>query len=282
MNTYLNNAPVAVLLSTYNGEKYVAELLDSLVRQTFQNFSLYIRDDGSTDKTLQIISEYCDIHDHFFLISDSENLGAAASFMSLLHAVQSEYYMYADQDDVWLPEKIRKAYYLLTSEERKKPQIAHLVCADAVVTNSELEMLYNSFIKISGINPDFFEEKGYVYVTNISPGCTYIFNRTLRDHLLYPALPLPMHDWWTVLNAYKYGNIHFINSADIFYRQHANNVIGTHEKNIFHGLYRIANIRLTIRNQMKQFQFLKRNGFIKSISEYYYYKLMFNFRSLLK
>ncbi len=103
------NSKISILLSTYNSELFLKEQIDSLLFQTVKDWVLYIRDDGSTDDTIILIEDYCRDHDNIILIKDElSNLGTKNSFMKLLSNVDSEYYLFCDHDDVWLPLKIER------------------------------------------------------------------------------------------------------------------------------------------------------------------------------
>lgn len=268
-------AEIAILLSTYNGSKYIECQLDSLLNQTAKNWKLCIRDDGSTDGTKKILEKYVSKFSQLHFFGDDENLGAAKSFMKLLKDVESDYYMFCDQDDLWLEDKIKYAFSCIRDLEIENVDSSILVFSDAQIVDSELKMMSESFIENSGIVTDFVQEKGYVNITNISPGCTYIFNRKLRDEVLDYPLNLPMHDWWLVLRAKELGKLYFLNRTDMLYRQHENNVIGAHQINLRYYLMKFVKINNTIRNQYQQYQFLKSQHFINTIFEYYFLKLKF-------
>ena len=103
----VNNKLVAILLATYNGEKFLVEQLDSLMSQSFKDFNVYVHDDGSTDSTCQILDQFCSRYDNIFLLDDPQNnRGAKGSFEWLLENVESNYYMFCDQDDFWLKDKV--------------------------------------------------------------------------------------------------------------------------------------------------------------------------------
>ena len=108
---------VAILMSTYNGERYLREQIDSLLNQTYKDWKLYIRDDKSTDGTVSIIEGYVRVYpDQIVYKSDGfGNLGAGCSFMQLLSSIDSDYYMFCDQDDVWMEDKIERTYLYLRS-----------------------------------------------------------------------------------------------------------------------------------------------------------------------
>ena len=105
----MKNKEVVILISTYNGEKYLAEQLDSLLNQTYQNIKIFIRDDGSKDKTIDIIKEYQKKSEKIFL-TEGKNIGFINSFFELLKlSNNADYYAYCDQDDVWMEDKIERA-----------------------------------------------------------------------------------------------------------------------------------------------------------------------------
>ena len=282
MNSFSNNKQIAILLSTYNGDKFLRSHLDSLVNQSVKNFNVFIRDDGSIDGTREIVEVYCKKYSNFYQIPSTNNVGAAESFLYLLKMVESDYYMFADQDDIWLRNKVRNAYRFIKEVESQFLLLPTLIFTDAFVTDSKLNVLQNSFLRVSGICTDFITSKGYVYVTNVAPGCTYIFNKSLRDISLCPVAMVPMHDWWLLLNAYKYGNLNFLNTADILYRQHEKNVIGVQYRSSLQFMSKLLNFRETIGNQISQYQFLKQNHFVNNLAEFFFYKLKFNMKFMLR
>ena len=102
-----NSTSIAILMATYNGEQFIREQLDSLFAQTYTDWTLFVRDDGSTDNTISIIECYQKEHHNIVIIdNEGKNLGPFMNFMDLLQKVDSPLYMFIDQDDVWLPHKI--------------------------------------------------------------------------------------------------------------------------------------------------------------------------------
>ena len=219
-----------IMLSTYNGEKYLREQLDSLYAQEGVDIHILVRDDGSIDTTLQILGEYERKFGKMTIFSGL-NVGAAMSFYSLLlRAVQEEYeydyYAYSDQDDVWMPDKLCSA----VSKLEKSVAKYKLYFCDAQVVNSELRPIQVYKSKICN------NLKGNI-VSNHILGCTQVFNGNLLKLLsVYkPSLgsePL-MHDAWTAIVAYSFNaDVFFDIRPHIKYRQHGNNVIGA-GKNFF-------------------------------------------------
>ncbi|EGR3263001.1 glycosyltransferase family 2 protein [Vibrio parahaemolyticus] len=215
---------VAVLMSTFNGESYVSEQLDSLLQQSYTDFEIYIRDDGSSDETLNIINSYKDKYTEVKVMESTENLGCARSFLSLLNSVEADYYFFCDQDDVWYRNKIEDC--LSEFEPTDGP---HLVHCDLKIVDEELSTIENSFYRYQNMAPHIGYEKNRLVVQNYIVGCTMCFNKDLRDLVLHhysDELNVAMHDWWIALVARFFGKVTYINEQLIDYRQHNNNVLG--------------------------------------------------------
>lgn len=215
-----------ILLSTYNGEKYLGEQLDSIINQTYKDWKLIIRDDGSKDSTLQIIKNYIDNYpEKIELIPSSGNLGPMLSFGELLKVSTSKYIALCDQDDVWLENKLLQFLEKMLETEKKHPNKAILIHSDLIVVDNNLKILYKSFWKFMKLNPD---NKSLIYylTSNNVTGCAIVINKQLKDI----SLPIPqkasMHDWWIALNASFFGIIEYIESPLIYYRQHNANSVG--------------------------------------------------------
>ena len=141
------NKSVSILLSTYNGEQYLNPLLESLLFQDYNKFVVYIRDDVSVDNTLSVIKHYCSKYPNKFkLLKDNlGNLGVSKSFMQMLSLVESDYYLFCDQDDVWLPNKISSLFNFILRMNLDTADIPILLFTDLKVVDSELNILHNSY-----------------------------------------------------------------------------------------------------------------------------------------
>lgn len=218
---------INILLSTYNGEKYLKEQLDSILSQSFNDFKVLVRDDGSTDSTIAILKEYEKMYPNKInLIEDDEgNLRSSRSFMKLLENSDSEYVMFCDQDDVWLPEKIEMTLKKIIEMKQEFGDIPLLVHTDLVVVDESLSMINNSFFKFQKIDPcrDSFNN---LLMQNVITGCTVMINK----ELVQKCLPIPdgviIHDWWAGLVVSKFGRIGYLSQTTIQYRQHRANVVG--------------------------------------------------------
>ncbi|CAH0343192.1 glycosyltransferase family 2 protein [Rhizobium sp. CECT 9324] len=211
-----NRYPVAILLATYNGSAYLEEFLESLCMQSFRQFRVYVRDDGSTDNTLDLIAGYkgrLDIQ----LIASEQRLGAAKSFFELLRrAPGHQYYMFADQDDYWYPNKIAR---VVSAMEGCTEEIV-LYCSRLEYVDSQLRHLSYSR------RPRLLSFENAV-VENIATGCTVaIKSVVIGEVLAREPYDVVMHDWWLYMYCSAFGRIIYDPEASIKYRQHGGNAIG--------------------------------------------------------
>ncbi|MCD7999267.1 MAG: glycosyltransferase family 2 protein [Clostridiales bacterium] len=242
---------VLIMMSTYNGSKYIETQLDSILVQDYANIEVLIRDDGSTDNTCLLLENYSRKYPQITWYS-GENIGVQRSFFDLInHAdLGKNYYAFSDQDDQWLPDKISKAVEKL---EKISPNIPALYCSDKIIVDSDLkELKTNVSRKVK--NPSF----GNALVQNICTGCTSVINCALLQLLKNKTPDFSiMHDWWIYLVASCYGLVLYDNCAYIKYRQHEDNTFGAiiSKQKLF--VYRIKQFnkpRGEIYHQLKEFR----------------------------
>lgn len=214
---------IAILLSTYDGKEFILNFLESVFLQRLNDFTVFVRDDGSSDNTVSIIKSKFDCLDTVFLV-DNLHLGPAKSFMKLLASVPDtySYFLFADQDDYWLPLKIERAVKELSSYEDRPA----LYCSRLELVNADLNHL--SYTKI----PKKFNFSNSL-VENIATGCTVAINLQAKN-LLLKNIPnrIIMHDWWIYVVISAFGVVLYDKNSYIKYRQHGSNVIGM-ESNFF-------------------------------------------------
>jgi glycosyltransferase involved in cell wall biosynthesis len=224
---------VYILLATYNGEAFVEEQVASIQNQNYTNWRILARDDGSVDRTREILLRLAKCDARIQMIEDDpqRNLGPRGSFGLLMQralASGARYACFCDQDDVWHPEKITRELSVATELERrsgKKHPV--LVYTDLEVVDRDLQLISRSFYEFQGIRRGRDEPPfSTLLVQNHVVGCTAMMNRAL----LGIASPIPdtayMHDWWTALCAGACGSLVFIRQATVRYRQHQANQVG--------------------------------------------------------
>ena len=209
---------VQVLMSTYNGKKYIREQLDSILEQTYPNISILIRDDGSKDGTLDILKEYSDNYPNVNYYV-GENIGVQKSFFDLFSHVDAnvEYVATCDQDDVWYPDKIETAIRQL--QELNGPA---LYCCRTQLTDAKLVPIEDN---IRDYKPRI--SFGNALIENICTGCTMVINKALCQLVQgkFPSRSV-IHDWWFYQIALCFGKVVYDDTPHVLYRQHEGNVIG--------------------------------------------------------
>lgn len=229
---------VQILLSTYNGEKYINEQLDSLLTQNYKNLSILVRDDGSKDSTVSILRSYKNKYPQISII-EGENKGVIASFfeLALQASEEAEYFAFCDQDDFWKPSKLSRAISLLEKEDPITPLI-YFSRLDIVDDNLNL-------LRPSQVPP---RELGFknALIQNVATGCTIVFNKKLLE-LFKGNLPaiekVTMHDGWFYLLGSAFGRIIYDDESHILYRQHASNTLGMADNKIKSALVRYRNFK---------------------------------------
>jgi Glycosyl transferase family 2 len=215
---------VAILLSTYNGEAFLPAQLHSFLAQTHHDWTLYWRDDGSSDATAHLVQTFAQEIGEGRCISPSSNgrRHITRSFLSLLWAARvnaASYFAFADQDDVWLPEKLERGISMLETAPSGQPA---LYCAQRIIVDSTLLRL--------GEPGPLRRPPGFpaALTQNIAPGCTMMLNRAAADLVLASEPPDSVwHDWWCyVIVAAAGGRIIADDGATVLYRQHGNNHVG--------------------------------------------------------
>lgn len=220
---------VDILLSTYNGSRYLRDQIDSVIAQSYKNWHLWVRDDGSDDESESLLLKYQELLPaQITIVSDSlGRLGPAHSFEQLMLRSRAPYVAFCDQDDIWLPHKLRLQMHAIR-DARCASSIDYpvLVHSDLQVVNMDLELLADSFWAYQNLNPKKMNNLRCLLTQNFVTGCSVLANRKLVEL----ALPFPyaviMHDWWLALLACSNGQIIDLNEKTVLYRQHGGNDTG--------------------------------------------------------
>lgn len=222
---------IDILLPVYNGENYLREQIESILLQSYKDLRLLIRDDNSTDSSVDIINEYSNKDARVFVIKDNfGNLGLVKNIENLLENSTSEYIMFADQDDVWFSNKIEKMYEIIKSKNKDIPILLHSNC---YVTDENLnikkEFLKNSVEEYT-IRDMFF--KFFVQ------GSSTMINKRLKEIALPFINNIYVHDRYLHILCEIYGERYFLNEPLMYYRQHSKNLIGSNTiiKKIFRNI----------------------------------------------
>ncbi|MFZ2531858.1 MAG: glycosyltransferase family 2 protein [Streptococcus suis] len=213
---------VNILMSTYNGQQFLAEQISSIQEQSYTDWTLFIRDDGSSDNTKEILKdfEHQDSRIHLIDSDKSDNLGVIKSFHKLVNHDRADYYFFSDQDDVWLPNKLELS---LKEAQNYLADLPLMVYMDLKVVNQDLEIMTESMVKSQShhANTELVQE----LTENTVTGGVAMINHALAE-MWQETDDILMHDWYLALLASAFGNLVFIDQPGELYRQHSDNVLG--------------------------------------------------------
>ena len=213
---------VNIVLSTYNGAKFLAEQIESIQKQTFTDWQLLIRDDGSTDETPQIIEQFvaADKRIKFINADKRENFGVIKNFFTLVKFEAADYYFFSDQDDVWLPNKMATMLDEAAKHDQAKPLMVYM---DLSVVDQNLVVTQPSMIRSQShhANTTLLPE----LTENTVTGGVAMINHALASRW-HSTEQIIMHDWYLALLATATGELVYIDQPGELYRQHENNVLG--------------------------------------------------------
>lgn len=259
-------------MATYNGENYLAQQLESIVAQTYKNWKLYVQDDLSTDGTMNILKQFSAADDRIVIIDNKKKLGARNNFLSLLSAIDADYYMFADQDDVWLPNKIALSVSRMLSAEARRPGVPVVVHTDLTVVDARLEPINQSLWNVFKIQPALLKDINYLGTHCLVTGCTMLLNRAARE----VTFPVPdeavMHDYWIALRVIQSGGlIEDVPEQTMLYRQHGHNTlgIGDYTGNII--IKKIKHAPATVSNIMAYYKMARQVNY-GSLAKFFFYK----------
>ena len=215
---------VEILLATYNAEKYLPTLLDSVYNQDYENFVLTVSDDGSTDSTIQILNSYKEKFGKMNILKNCENLGAKGNFKRLIENASGDYIMFADHDDKWLSDKISTTLAAMQAAESvlDAPILVH---TDLSVTDADLNITAPSFVRSQNFNMGRNKFNDFL-AQNTVTGCAMMMNSKLLTLCKRMPKDALMHDWWAALTASAFGKVVFLDVPTILYRQHGDNQVG--------------------------------------------------------
>ena len=217
---------VHIMMATYNGEKYLKEQIESILKQTYKDWKLYISDDGSTDSTLEIIHRYIDNNPNKIILLNSDRIGGAKNNFIYLYqnCPKAELYMFSDQDDIWLPDKMAKMVDAYDDASKENT----LVYSDLRVVDAELNTISETFIN----DLHYSLKKEFMLMNNYIPGCVMMIDDKMKSSVGIIPDECIMHDWWIAMYATYFGNIISVNEKLHLYRQHGKNAIGAEQEQL--------------------------------------------------
>ncbi|MDD5052223.1 MAG: glycosyltransferase family 2 protein [Sulfuricurvum sp.] len=239
----MENNLFSIAMTTYNGEKFLRQQLDSIVSQTYTNLEIVICDDRSTDSTYKILQEYVTLDDRIKLHLNDENLGPIKNFEKTLSLCSGTYIALADQDDIWMPNKVETMLNYLKD--------ADIVLGDCHIIDKNGIILFDSFFEQTNSKSGLINN----LCKNSYIGCCMAFNRKILAKALPFPSDIPMHDWWIGLIGEAFGKSIFCKEKLIAYRRHETNASASVGISQYGFLKKVYFRIIMLRNLLKRYFF---------------------------
>ncbi len=275
------NTPIAILLGVYNGEKYLGEQIDSLINQTYKDWTLYIRDDASTDSTVSVIKHYTEKYSNIVLVEDElGNLGCNGNYYELLKKVDAQYYMFCNADDFWFEDKIQLSYDKIKETENGHEGIPIIIHTDMSVGDANLNIVVSSNWGTGRYNPEKFKTYNYMGISCMCAGATLLFNKIARNNCFpeYKGKNL-FFDHWLALQNVSQGIIVSIYKPTLIHRQIGTNMVGTRttkERGLKYKLTHLPKLWKLYLVRAKVLKEIGWGGYLK----YFWYKFLFTIKTV--
>lgn len=236
---------IDILMAVYNGGEFLSEQIESILGQSAGEWHLYICDDCSSDNSFMIASEYGEKYPELITVSrnNTPTGSACSNFMGMLRSSSAEYVMFSDQDDLWQPDKIKLTFEKMRELEAEFHGLPLLVHTELEIADRELNVISPSFTGFQGLDPGKKSLNRLLCQNNVT-GCTVMINKALADIIRdAPAEKMLMHDWWAGLAAAAFGQIGFVDTPTVKYRQHGGNQVGAVNNRSIAGVVKIVRNR---------------------------------------
>ena len=222
-----------------------------------------MHDDGSTDGTKAILDEYVEKKDNFVVLDYPSQKGASNNFFSLLKRVNASYFFFADQDDVWMSNKMEKCLVRMLQIEKSTISKPVLVCCDACVTDEKLKVVSPSLWERSGAYPEFLTNFNESAATPFVTGCTMLLNKAAKESVLWNVTEkATMHDAFITLCVFKAcGIVEPIRESLMYYRQHGENTLGAYSKENSRLIYKLKHIKYVLKKDIALLRMLNALGY---------------------
>jgi len=220
----LQNKPtLSIAMATYNGEKFIAAQIESILTQTYKNFTLLICDDNSADDTVKIIQTFIKNNPNITLYKNKKNIGFVKNFEKLINLCDTDYIALSDQDDIWIDTKLEIQMTKIKDIQQGYPKLPLMVHSDLTMINEE-EILHTSYFKYRKYKLKSKKDLGQILGPCGVMGNTILFNKQLKNILLPFPDNLEYHDYWIATINEIYGRRATVNQALVKYRIHDKNV----------------------------------------------------------
>lgn len=272
---------INILLPVFNGADFISDQIESILKQSIHDIRLLIRDDGSCDNSKRIIDSFQQKYPDIISVIHGplKNIGLIESLNYLYEADHnSDYYMFADQDDVWLPNKIQLTLDKMREIEDLNPKLPVMICTDSTCVDENLRILEKSFFRSQKFPYDTFDNISKMIALNVVQGCTMMINN-IGMKLIFP-LPswIKVHDSYISVFIAEKGKVVYLHESTMLYRQHSQNVLGSIDIGIGYYLSRSKQAINTIKYIVK---FKNSLASRPSLISVLYYKIKYAIQRIL-
>ena len=267
---------IDIVMATYNGEKFISEQIQSIQSQSYKNWNLLISDDASKDNTVKIIKEIQNKDERVKLVNFDKQGGIIENFNKALSFSDANYIFLADQDDIWMENRLQIMLDNFKKLEEKNPNKSILMFTDLQLVDSNKSIIANSFYEYNNLNPYTNMQPNMLIWRSTVYGCSTLFNKKL----LQQSFPIPnyasMHDQWLALKASMDDGLFYFDYISLKYRQHSNNAVGGAGNNNLVGKLKkskqnLNSIKINVKKIKRN---LSTNDFYKSYNWLFPYKVI--------
>lgn len=252
---------ISVAMATFNGVRFLATQLDSILNQSHQNIEVVIGDDGSTDGTLAVLDQYAGHYSNVTYYVNEKRLGYVHNFEQVIAACRGDYIALADQDDLWEPDKLKILLALIGARSA--------IFSDASLMDAEGRIYADSYMRHARKNASDVDDLEHYIFENLTQGCTLLFTRELKNQILPFEDHTPGHDWLIGLVARSGGGLGYVSQPLVRYRQHQNNVTGVRGALSFcRYIFDLNARRRVLKNTLEMSKILLKLNAVKNADEH--------------
>jgi len=272
---------IVVLLATCNGGKYLAEQIKSLLRQSY-SVDIIIKDDGSEDATVGIIEAYSKQYKNIHFCKDSMTFGTPqGTFNFLLRYAKSfekyDYFMFCDQDDVWLEDKVQRSFDQMKILESTHNVGPMMVFSNLFIADENMKIQHHSMWESEKLDITIMKNLYKILALNVVTGSTIMINKKASEVVFPMPLNDVLHDHWIAVNIVKYGYYSYIEDPLTIYRQHQKNLVGSTSRGIKYFIRKILHLVRDIRSFKKKYSHF---NFKISLVKVCFYKVVLNLKRI--
>jgi len=221
---------ISIAMTTYNGEKFLEQQIDSILKQSWKNIELIICDDQSVDSTVQIIERYMKKYDSIKLYKNSNKLGIVKNFEKAISLCQASYIALSDQDDIWIKNKLEVLMQEMRELEKFDRTVPLMVHSDLTIIDEKNQVIHKSFSKMRGYDLKNTKDLNHIISRCGVMGNTLLMNKHLQNTILPFPDALDMHDYWISVVNELYGKRITLKESLVLYRIHEDNFSNSIEK----------------------------------------------------